>query len=275
MKGLFSFGAPKSRRFAMQFGYEPRPSFWQEVRSNSHLVIAAAGTAALLGVAGVALWLALPANDRQAFANQEQAVAEPAQPVAAPLTATAETNSGQALAAPQAAPTADEISAGAAEDAALSALASNDPRWTKPKNAASKPAPSPAQGTSQAVATDLKASVAVAGTEPAAEKAAAAEPSKPAAPNNAAAAHSSPDASETAAIPTVKPRKPDAQAGVTGNGRIVRSVTMRKGPKKGAAAIGTVPAKTTVQVVGCKQWCQIVYNGKRGWIYKSFLKRGG
>ncbi|WP_404925094.1 hypothetical protein [Mesorhizobium sp. ORM16] len=63
----------------MQFGYDMRPSFWQEVRSNSHLVIAAVGTAALLGVAAVALWLALPANERQAVANPEQAI--PAVPV--------------------------------------------------------------------------------------------------------------------------------------------------------------------------------------------------
>ena len=74
MKEPFSFGAPERRRFAMQFGYDMRPSFWQEVRSNSHLVIAAIGTAALLGVAAVALWLALPANDRQAAASPEQTI---------------------------------------------------------------------------------------------------------------------------------------------------------------------------------------------------------
>ena len=49
---------------------------------------------------------------------------------------------------------------------------------------------------------------------------------------------------------------------------------MRSGPKKNAAAIATVPAKTSVQVMSCKQWCQIVYNGKRGWIYKSYIKTG-
>lgn len=70
----FSFGTPERRRFAMQFGYDMRPSFWQGVRSNSHLVIAAIGTAALLGVAAVALWLALPASDRQAAASPEQTI---------------------------------------------------------------------------------------------------------------------------------------------------------------------------------------------------------
>jgi uncharacterized protein YraI len=50
---------------------------------------------------------------------------------------------------------------------------------------------------------------------------------------------------------------------------------MRTGPKTSATAMGTVPGKTTVQVMSCKQWCQIVYNGKRGWIYKRFIKTGG
>jgi uncharacterized protein YraI len=50
---------------------------------------------------------------------------------------------------------------------------------------------------------------------------------------------------------------------------------MRSGPKKNAAAIGTVPARTSVQVMNCKQWCQIVYNGKTGWVYKSYIKTGG
>jgi uncharacterized protein YraI len=48
---------------------------------------------------------------------------------------------------------------------------------------------------------------------------------------------------------------------------------MRAGPGKEAAAMATVPAETVVQVVACNQWCEIVYNGKRGWIYHNFLKR--
>jgi uncharacterized protein YraI len=49
---------------------------------------------------------------------------------------------------------------------------------------------------------------------------------------------------------------------------------MRTGPQKNATAMGTVPAKSSVQVVSCKKWCQIVYNGKRGWVYKSYIKTG-
>ncbi|WP_287263449.1 SH3 domain-containing protein, partial [Mesorhizobium sp.] len=102
----------------------------------------------------------------------------------------------------------------------------------------------------------------------------------------AAPAKAATDGAPTAAIPTPKPlpaatQKDGTQAKVEAKqpsaadtGRILRGVTMRTGPKNSAAAIVTIPAKTSVQVMGCKKWCQIVYNGKRGWIYKSFVKTG-
>ena len=95
------------------------------------------------------------------------------------------------------------------------------------------------------------------------------------------------DGAQTAAIPEAKPQVPDAdpagtdnakpkpqKVGAAANGRILRPVTMRSGPKKGASVITTVPAKASVQVVNCKQWCEIVYNGKHGWVYKSYVKTG-
>ena len=134
MNEPFSFGAPERRRFAMQFGYDMRPSFWQGVRSNSHLVIAAVGTAALLGVAGIALWLALPANERQA-------VAEPAADRSnhsvkttkiAPVTRRNSCRgSGAASRAQGRCGFADGGCCGAA---AIPALAANDPRWTAPQS---------------------------------------------------------------------------------------------------------------------------------------------
>ncbi len=279
MNEPFSFGAPERRRFAMQFGYDMRPSFWQELRSNSHLVIAAIGTAALLGVAGIALWLALPASDRQAVASTQQSV--PTFPVKttkiAPVPAAATV---AAVAAPQAARKGDAVSPGVAAGATITALAANDPRWTAPQSN-SEPAATPSDpaATEQA---GTKPSDAAAYEEPAAQNDATAQLSKVAAPDPA-------DGAETAAIPTPKPQLPDAQssaatdeakvkpqkvAAAAGTGRILRAVTMRTGPQKNAAAMGTVPAKSSVQVVSCKQWCQIVYNGKRGWIYKSYIKTG-
>ncbi|RJT35081.1 SH3 domain-containing protein [Mesorhizobium waimense] len=292
MNEPFGFGAPERRRFAMQFGYEMRPSFWQGVRSNSHLVIAAVGTAALLGVAGVALWLALPANDRQAIASPEQTV--PAVPVKttkiAPLTA----NTTVAAAAPQAARKADAVSpAVAAKEANIPALAANDPRWSD-ANTEAAPAPSSTaaaasrQAASQPTDDSVKPSVA-AFAEPAAKNNDATTALSAVAAPEDAATDDSMDGAQTAAIPTPKPQVAAAAAGqaddsqaqakpqkasAAATGRILRAVTMRAGPKQKAAAMLTVPAKTSVQVISCKKWCQIVYNGKRGWVYKTYVKTG-
>lgn len=287
MREPFSFGTPERRRFAMQFGYEMRPSFWQEVRSNSHLVIAAVGTAALLGVAAVALWLALPANERQAAAaNPEQTI--PAIPVKttkiAPPGTTVAGTTVAAAAAPQAAPKSNQIKPTVAvAAAAIPALSANDPRWTDSQQT---PAPAPSSQTAnQAEQAPAKPATAAAFAQPAADSDAATELAKVAAPP--APAPGKPDGAKTAAIPAVQPQQPTAaqddeskakakpgKVAAAGTGRILRPVTMRSGPKKGAAAIVTVPARTSVQVMSCKQWCQIVYNGKTGWVYKSYIKPG-
>ncbi|MFK0690631.1 SH3 domain-containing protein [Mesorhizobium sp. IMUNJ 23033] len=286
MNEPFSFGAPERRRFAMQFGYEMRPSFWQGVRSNAHLVIAAVGTAALLGVAGVALWLALPANDRQAIASPAQTV--PAVPVKTTKIAPPTANATVAAAAPQAARKADAVSpAVAAKEASIPALAANDPRWSGADTEAASA--STATATSERAASkpadDNAKPSAAAFAEPAAKNDATTALSNVAAPEDGATDDSM-DGAQTAAIPTPKPQvaaaaasqaddsqaKPQKASAATG--RILKAVTMRAGPKQKAAAMLTVPAKTSVQVISCKKWCQIVYNGKRGWVYKTYIKTG-
>ncbi|TPI61508.1 SH3 domain-containing protein [Mesorhizobium sp. B3-1-3] len=295
MNEPFSFGAPERQRFTMQFGYNVRPSFWQKVQSNAHLVIAAVGTAALLGVAAVALWLCVPGSDRQVTAaNAAQIV--PTIPVKTTKVAPAAAAVTVAT-APQAARKGDAVTpTTAAREANIPALASNNPRWTAsdaktpPAPAENQPAPfkqaadtAPAQSTDTAFAeanAENDASDAlsqVAGS--ASETAAAAK--KPG---------DTMDGAQTAAIPEAKPQVPDPQPAATdssaqpepkaqrasaaANGRVLRAVTMRSGPKKGAAAIATVPAKASVQVMNCKKWCEIVYNGKHGWVYKSYIKTG-
>ncbi|TIL86351.1 MAG: SH3 domain-containing protein [Mesorhizobium sp.] len=273
----FSFGAPERRRFAMQFGYDMQPRFWRQIRSNLHLVIAAFGTAALLGVAAVALWLALPATERQAVASPEQIVSS----IPVKTTRIVPAAAARIEAAQQAASKTDAISSAVvAAKAEIAALAPNDPRWTGsgPKTTSGQTAGGQTAG--QAEKAD-KPSTAAAFADPAAKTKVAALIAKVAAPAKAAT-----DGAPTAAIPTPKPlpaatQKDAAQAKVEAKqpsaaetGRILRGVTMRTGPKNSAAAIVTIPAKTSVQVMGCKKWCQIVYNGKRGWIYRSFVKTG-
>ncbi|RWN51313.1 MAG: SH3 domain-containing protein [Mesorhizobium sp.] len=274
----FSFGAPERRRFAMQFGYDMQPRFWRQIRSNLHLVIAAFGTAALLGVAAMALWLALPATERQAVASPEQIVSS------IPVKTTRIVPAAAAAAAQQAASKTDAISSAVvAAKAEIAALAPNDPRWTGsgPKTTSGQTGGGQTAGgqtAGQAEKAD-KPSTAAAFADPAAKTKLAALIAKVAAPAKAAT-----DGAPTAAISTPKPlpaatQKDGTQAKVEAKqasaaGRILRGVTMRTGPKNSAAAIVTIPAKTSVQVMGCKKWCQIVYNGKRGWIYKSFVKTG-
>ncbi|MFC3321083.1 SH3 domain-containing protein [Mesorhizobium cantuariense] len=204
MREPFSFGTPERRRFAMQFGYDMRPSFWQEVRSNSHLVIAAIGTAALLGVAAVALWLALPASDRQAAASPEQTI--PTIPVK--TTKIAPVGAAVAAAAVPQARKSDAVSPTvAAAEANIPALAANDPRWTgsQPKAAPASDAPARSQVANQAEQAPDKPAAAFA--QPAADTDASAELAKVAAPT----AGSHPDGAQTAAIPAVQPQVPEQQ----------------------------------------------------------------
>ena len=295
MNEPFSFGAPERQRFTMQFGYNVRPSLWQNLQSNAHLVIAAVGTVALLGVAGVALWLCVPGNNRQ-VANAATAQTVPTIPVKTMKIAPAATTVTVA-AAPQAARKADAVSTAAlAGKANVAALASNSPRWTT-SEAQTPPAqpeaqPAPTGGQAATPAAEQK-STDTAFAEPAAQtdaSTALAEVAAPAAANDTADAkkpEDKMDGARTAAIPETQPQVPDAaandaaqpkpkaqKAGAAANGRILRAVTMRSGPKKGAGAITTVPAKASVQVMSCNKWCEIVYNGKRGWVYKTYVKTG-
>ncbi|MBZ9705652.1 SH3 domain-containing protein [Mesorhizobium sp. ESP7-2] len=293
MREPFSFGAPERRRFAMQFGYDMRPSFWQGVRSNSHLVIAAVGTAALLGVAAVALWLALPTSERQAAASPAQSI--PAIPVKTTKVPPSGTTVTAAAVTPRAERKSSQVSpAMAAAAVNIQALAANDPRWTgtQPKTGAAATDPDqtapPGQVAKQPEPAPDKTAAAFAqsstNTDATDELAKVAAPSPPANSSN-------PDGAQTAAIPETQPQAPEQKpanaqgednaakakprkVAAAGSGHILRTVTMRSAPKKGATPIGTVPARTSVQLIGCKKWCEIVYNGKHGWVYKSYVKPG-
>jgi hypothetical protein len=50
-------------------------------------------------------------------------------------------------------------------------------------------------------------------------------------------------------------------------------VNMRAGPDNGAAVIMVVRRNRNVELIGCDYWCEVVYEGRRGFIYKSFVRR--
>lgn len=70
--------------------------------------------------------------------------------------------------------------------------------------------------------------------------------------------------------------KETAAAGgvAAGTAKVRQAVNMRSAPKKGAGVLGVVPAGKSVSVLSCESWCQISYEGRKGWVYKSFLAAG-
>ncbi len=52
-------------------------------------------------------------------------------------------------------------------------------------------------------------------------------------------------------------------------------VNLRSGPRKGADTIAALTAGTAIEIVACKAWCEVVANGKRGFVFRDAVNRGG
>lgn len=87
-------------------------------------------------------------------------------------------------------------------------------------------------------------------------------------PDQAKPSRAGVDADDTsAAAPTA--------SGATRSVQVNKGVNMRSRGRSGAGVIMTIPKSATVQVIGCQAWCEVVYKGRRGFIYKSFVGGGG
>ncbi len=58
---------------------------------------------------------------------------------------------------------------------------------------------------------------------------------------------------------------------VKSGARVSEAVNLRASPENDAGVIAVVPAKAAVGVLACDKWCEVTYNGKKGWIYESFV----
>lgn len=77
-----------------------------------------------------------------------------------------------------------------------------------------------------------------------------------------------------AAEPAPEPARVESSgAAPTGTARIVKGVNMRSAGRKGSRVIGTVPSGATVQLVSCDIWCEVIHDGRRGFVYKDFIER--
>lgn len=55
--------------------------------------------------------------------------------------------------------------------------------------------------------------------------------------------------------------------------RATTFVNMRAGPDNDEAVVAVVPAEAELEVVECTNWCEVIFDGKRGWIYSKFVQR--
>jgi hypothetical protein len=64
---------------------------------------------------------------------------------------------------------------------------------------------------------------------------------------------------------------PGDEAVATRSARIISPVNMRAGPGNDQPVVGTIPGGSPVQVVKCRHWCEVIFAGQQGWVYKSFV----
>lgn len=196
-----------------------------------------------------------------------QTAAEPAQPAAKPAQA-----ARVKPAKPIAAATAPVSGAAHSPKPAITVLNKSNPRWDQPAAAAKAQPANDGDGEQAYASAKPKADAASKAiqdeAEPAAPEVTAAIPTPKPVDMDAA---EKPAADEPAAVKQASAAQAAAPEGR--KTQILRDVTMRAAGKKGAKPIGTIPAKATVDLLQCSQWCQVIYKGKRGWVYKSFVKR--
>jgi hypothetical protein len=75
---------------------------------------------------------------------------------------------------------------------------------------------------------------------------------------------------EEEAVEAEEPAAPKVAA--TRTAAVTTDVNMRARPQNGSAVIQVVPRRGTVEVIGCNYWCEVVYEGRRGFIYKGFVR---
>jgi hypothetical protein len=57
----------------------------------------------------------------------------------------------------------------------------------------------------------------------------------------------------------------------THTARVVSGVRMRAGPSNGEAVLATIAGGRSVEVIKCRAWCEVIFAGQRGWVYKDFI----
>lgn len=165
---------------------------------------------------------------------------------------------------------ADAISRSFAFETKLSPLPATSTRWAM----ASSPAPALARMTATSeVASDAEPADGLAAFVP------TPRPAPPVAESEAevrvmetAMARQDPEAFKVEKKPSPTPVSASTAGMITGSVRT--AVNMRAGGADEARVLQVVPAGARISMAeGCRHWCTVIYKGRKGYIYKSFLRR--
>jgi SH3 domain-containing protein len=55
-------------------------------------------------------------------------------------------------------------------------------------------------------------------------------------------------------------------------GRVISGVNMRAGPGNNQPVLATIPPGSAIEVIKCRQWCEVIFAGQQGWVYKTFIR---
>lgn len=278
------FRRNRARPAPMRSILEERPEEDLEGGGWTTARIAGLGVAALLvvsGGAGAAWHFMAPGGDADVMAvagvpdaETVEADAAASAEIVAPV---AQVTQPAVTVAPVAVATATVAQAPAVEPEAAEVLPSNDPRWGAPArhdspaakalasvvkaSATADAAPEPAMpDTVAAYATPTPRPDAQPAPAPTQEMTAAIEPDREAKPQIEAMPVE--EKAQAAAIPAAKR-----------SDRVNDAVNMRSGPDKDAGVVTVLPRGANVGVVECDSWCQVIYDGKVGYVYKSYIGR--
>lgn len=163
--------------------------------------------------------------------------------------------------------TARAAAAGTGARLPVKQLTRDDPRWTAGAGTA---ASSPAAAAIRALANDYQSEDA--SGEGGRIMAFAARPESP-----GAALEPEPDLPEEAPTIRAAPAEraapaPAAPPKVSRTAQVVSGVNMRSRPRQGASVITVIPARASVGVVDCDQWCHVVYEGREGYVFRDFVQ---
>jgi SH3 domain-containing protein len=54
--------------------------------------------------------------------------------------------------------------------------------------------------------------------------------------------------------------------------RVISGVNLRAGPSNGQPVLATIPRGSPIEVIKCRYWCEVIFAGQRGWVYKTFIR---